>query len=311
MGLTCQGSTTVIFILAFFFWFPLKINFLRAHHHHLLFKILAFPSHGQVQTISLLSPLATSFLFCSLFTFSLFLFIDQLLFVVITIRSSTNSRTKVWDCQCLPCFSDFFLFRYTENTMLVQNGRRSWYIMITLAPRLQRVTTVSLLFSSDMTGALRLSRFCFRTGMCQLLTLIFHPHPHTPRSQDLSQKCSRFAVFPIAFRFWNHIVSFIIHHDCFFFAIGFDRARRGILCCSTWKEIQMLVITASSWAIFSKKSVKALTSSNFCHVMSWPLTTGRYCHRIGCGLFCFAGALTRWLLPTLYLLPVENLKVYF
>ena len=79
MGLTCQGSTTVIFILAFFFWFPLKINFLRAHHHHLLFKILAFPSHGQVQIISLLSPLATLFLF----TFSLFLFIDQLLFVVI------------------------------------------------------------------------------------------------------------------------------------------------------------------------------------------------------------------------------------
>lgn len=88
-----------------------------------MFKILAFPSHGQVQTISLLPPLATSFLFCSLFTFSLFLFIDQLLFVVIITVKLRFVRLQIREqrfetvsaCLVFPIFSFFD----TENKYYV------------------------------------------------------------------------------------------------------------------------------------------------------------------------------------------------
>ena len=158
-------------------------------------------------------------------------------------------------------------------------GARLWYIMITLAPRLQGVTTVSLLLSSDMTGALPRTCDCHVSvsalacvNCLPLFFILIHTHAKIARSVA---KMLKIRSVPHCFSFLKSYC--LIHHSSWLFFRHwiFDRARRGILCCSTWKEIQMLVITASSWAIFSKKSVKApLTSSNFCHVMTidhWPL----------------------------------------
>ena len=107
---------------------------------------------------------------------------------------------------CLVFFRFFFFFD-TENTMLVQMvGARgtSW---LHWHPGYNCLFSFFLWHDWCLTSDLRLSRFCFRTGMCQLLTLIFLlfiPLPHTPRSQHLSQKKVFFTMFkirsvPIAF----------------------------------------------------------------------------------------------------------------